>query len=511
MVIKGYAHAVRLSRYLPFAVSELLRTDLSLLTQPTDYDSSWAAYLVEENGSPSYPDVLPTLLERQHPDGGWGSRVSHSHDRLLTTLAVVLLLARFGNRRRDKERQAVGEHYIWRVARELDHDGQATVGFELLLPALLERGKRMGSNLPYAHLRRYETARAKKLNLLPSERIFQSTTTALFSLEAFVDDIDLNDATSLLQQDGSMASSPSATAALLGQAADWRVRFPRSTGYLEDLLGRYDGGLPAMAPCGIFARAWVLHYLQHGRLLSGYESLLRPHYRYLREHLAAGGVGFSPHVFPDADDTAVTLFVLHNAGYDVDGSCLLQYERDDHFAVYPGELDPSISANLHILEALETLPAVVRQRTREKVIGYVLGARQPGGYWEDKWHASVYYPTSQAVMALLPHAPGRMEVTLDWLLSTQHTDGSWGQYGPTVEETALSLLALLSYYRANRCVAQERLRLAARYLIANEMPFKDDYPELWIAKALYAPTFVIRSIVLAALGLYLDTFGDKGL
>ena len=73
------------------------------------------------------------------------------------------------------------------------------------------------------------------------------------------------------------------------------------------------------------------------------------------------------------------------------------------------------------------------------------------------------------------------------------------------------MLALLSYYRANRCVAQERLRLAARYLIANEMPFKDDYPELWIAKALYAPTFVIRSIVLGALGLYLDTFGDKGL
>ena len=196
MVNQGYVKGGLLSRYLPFAVSELLRTDLSLLTQPTDYDSSWAAYLVEKNGSPSYPDVLPTLLERQHPDGGWGSRVSHSHDRLLTTLAVVLLLARFGNRRRDKERQAAGEQYIWRVARDLDHDGQATVGFELLLPVLLERGKRMGSSLPYAHLRRYEIARAKKLNLLPSERIIQSTTTALFSLEAFVHDIDPNDATS---------------------------------------------------------------------------------------------------------------------------------------------------------------------------------------------------------------------------------------------------------------------------------------------------------------------------
>src|SRR5918994_7225418 len=129
MVSKGYGEGVLLSRYLPFAVSELLRTDLSLLTQPTDYDSSWAAYLVEKNGSPSYPDVLPTLLERQHPDGGWGSRVSHSHDHLLTTLAVVLLLARFGNRRRDKERQAVGENFIWGVKSELDNAVQATVGF----------------------------------------------------------------------------------------------------------------------------------------------------------------------------------------------------------------------------------------------------------------------------------------------------------------------------------------------------------------------------------------------
>jgi halimadienyl-diphosphate synthase len=511
MITEGYSHGVRLSRYLPFAVSELLRADLSLLTQPTDYDTCWAAQLVEEDGSLAYPDLLPSLMDRQHPDGGWGSRVSHGHDRLLTTLAVVLLLARFGNRRRDKEQQAAGERYIWREASELDYDGQATVGFELIIPTLLERSKRIGLNLPYAHLRHYETARAKKLSLLPRERIFQSRTTALFSLEAFADNIDLNGATRLLQQDGSMANSPSATAALLGQVGDWRVRFPRSTAYLEDLLGRYNGGLPAMAPCGIFTRAWVLHYLQYGHLLSGRESLSRPHYQYLREHMGAGGVGFSPQVFPDADDTAVTLLALHTAGYEVDGSCLLQYERDEHFAVYPRELDPSISANLHILEALETLPSAARQRTREKVIGYVLDARQPGGYWKDKWHASAYYPTSQAVMALLPYVPDRMEVTLDWLLSTRHADGSWGQYGPSTEETALVLLALLSYYRANRSLAQEPLHLAARYLLANEMPFKDDYPELWIAKVLYAPTLVIRSIVLAALGLYLDTFGDEGL
>jgi halimadienyl-diphosphate synthase len=101
-----------------------------------------------------------------------------------------------------------------------------------------------------------------------------------------------------------------------------------------------------------------------------------------------------------------------------------------------------------------------------------------------------------------------MEDTLRWLLSTQQADGSWGQYASTVEETALVLLALLLCYRAGRSLPQGTMRRAARYLLANETPFSDRYPELWIAKTLFAPTFVIQSIVLAALRLYQDTFED---
>ncbi len=226
--------------------------------------------LTEKDGSLAYPDLLRGLIDRQQPDGGWGNRVDHGHDRLLTTLAVVLLLARIGHRRHDKELRAAGERVIWKEARELDHDGQATVvsSSYYLTPRAGQSG---GPNLPYAHLRHYEVARATKLSLLPKNHIFESRTTALFSLEAFTDNFDLNGAARLLQPDGSMANSPSATAALLGQVGDWRVRFPRSTAYLEDLLWNYESGLPAMAPCGIFTRAWVLHYLQYGGLLSGQE------------------------------------------------------------------------------------------------------------------------------------------------------------------------------------------------------------------------------------------------
>ena len=500
---------MRFAAHLNVAVDELLKEDLSQFAQATDYDTCWAARLTNEDGSLAYPHLLQALRDRQRPDGSWGSRTAYVHDRVLSTLAI-LLLSRFENRRHNRDQWAAGEQYIWQQAQELEHDIHPTVGFEMILPALLEEGKELGLDLPYAQLRHYEARRAEKLSVLPARQLFETRTTALFSLEAFPGRVDVDSASSLLLEDGSMAGSPSATAWFLGQVPDWRTRFPQSTMYLENLLRRNASGLPAMAPCGIFARTWVLYYLHQGGLLNDRKDLLRSHYQYLREHWHPKGVGFSPYMFPDSDDTSMTLLALYRAGYDVDGTSLLAYERDEHFAVFEYELQPSISANLHILEALETLPRHDRQRVRDKIIDYIFCERRSGGYWDDKWHGSVYYPTSQALMALLPHAPDRMDDSLNWLLSTQHADGSWGQYAPTVEETALALLPLLLYRRAGWPIPKQPLRLAARYLLSQEGLSEGDYVELWTAKVLFAPSCIIRSIVLAALGLYLDTFKDLG-
>jgi halimadienyl-diphosphate synthase len=501
---------VGLAAYLDFAVDELLTTDLSQFAQATDYDTCWAARLTNADGSLAYPHLLQTLTERQHPDGSWGSRIPYSHDRVLSTLAVVLLLSLFGSRKRDHEQRSAGVRYIWRQASELKHDVHPTVGFEMILPALLAEGRELGLDLPYAELRHYEAERARKLSVLPDQRLFKTRTTALHSLEAFPGRVNVDDASTLLLEDGSMAGSPSATAWFLGQVPDWRARYPQCTAYLENLLRRNPSGLPAMAPCGIFARTWVLYYLYWGGLLTGRKELLRSHYEYLLDHWHSDGVGFSPSMFPDSDDTSMALLALHRAGYAVDGTPLLAFERDKHFAVFNHELQPSISANLHILEALETLPEHDRWRVREKIIDYAFAERRPGGYWTDKWHSSVYYPTSQALMALLPHAPNRMDDSLNWVLSTQRTDGSWGQYASTVEETALVLLPLLLYHRAGWSLPKQPLRLAARYLLSNQSPFEQNYTELWTAKVLYAPSSIIRSVTLAALGLYQATFKDLG-
>ena len=508
--VVGVGSSMRLSAYLDYSVGDILGMDAPRPIQPTDYDTCWAARLTNPDGTLAYPDLLVSLLERQHPDGSWGGKIPYVHDRLLTTLAIVLLLVRFGRRQRDRAQRLAGERYIRQHARKLRYETHRTVGFEMILPTLLSEAGRLGVNLPYTQLRHYQRERTKKLNILPAQRLFEVRTSALFSLEAFAGEIDVEGATRLLLKDGSMATSPSATAFLLSQVPDWRSRFPKSVDYLEELLLRYDAGLPPIAPYDIFVRAWSMYYLYHGNLLAGHDELVRTNCEYLLSHWGSEGIGWSSTGLPESDDTAMTLLALGRAGYDLDGTSLLDYERERHFAVMEHERDPSVSANLHVLEALDAVPARSRARVRDKILEYVLRARRYGAFWTDKWHLSPYYPTSRALMILPSYLAEDMDVTVKWLLDTQHGSGAWGHYVPTAEETALTLLALLKYHREVRSLPHEPLHRAARYLIVEEAPFQERYPELWFSKALYAPTVVVRSTILAALGLYRDTFDENG-
>ena len=507
---------MNLASYLEFVVGQLLRLEFRQPILPTLYESSWMVRLTNFGGETLYPEILEGLAASQYPDGSWGSKTPYYHDRVLTTLAMVLILARFGHRGGDHDRRRAGERYLWQSIPHLRRDPHRTVGFELILPTLLAEGERLGLNLPYTLLSGYSVEREKKLALLPADAPFGAQSSALFSLEAFprrVEQVEPDRIRPLLLEDGSVATSPSATAFMLasgpGQAAD----FPESRAYLHTLLESHDGRLPTVAPCDIFTRAWMLNYLYHGRQLeslkeSAARALKSIHY-YLLASWRSHGVGWASNGPVESDDTAMVLLALHRAGYEVDGSCLLAYERAEHFAVLEYERDPSVSVNLHILEALQTLPLQDRERVSQKILSFLLKHRRAGSYWRDKWHASAYYPTSRALLTLSAHlSQEQLEPTVRWMLATQNGDGSWGEYGPTAEETALVLLSLLHYHRHVHALPKEPLRLAASYLMSVERPFIYDYPELWISKTLYAPAVVIKSAVAAALGLYQDTFEE---
>lgn len=491
------------------AVEALIARGLSRPLQATDYDTSWALRLTGADGLPEYPHLTQKLLARQREDGSWGSQVPHAHDRLLTTLAVVISLHGLEDPGAQKARTA-GERYLREHKDGFDPESDRTIGFELIFPALLEEGARLGLDLPFGAFDHLERERSAKLALLPQDDIFRIHTTALFSLEAFSPNLDVGDAEGLLLENGSMANSPSATAYLMGQIPNWRKRQPRSAAYLDGLLAGPESGLPAAHQVDVFVRAWTLYYMQHGGLFEENKDALQPYLDLLEEIVWPKGVGFAATSgFVDSDDTAMALLVLHRAGYEVDGSLLLGFEEDRWFSVHHHESNPSVSANLHILEALPVIPEKHQDRVREKILSHLFEVRQGGAYWRDKWHASVYYPTTRALTVLSEHAPDKIDPTVEWLLANRRTDGSWGEHMPTTEETSLVLLSMLQCHRTARPMPEEPMRRAAAYLLENEGAPGSRYPELWIGKSLYAPVFAIEAVRLAALALYADTVGGE--
>jgi halimadienyl-diphosphate synthase len=234
----------------------------------------------------------------------------------------------------------------------------------------------------------------------------------------------------------------------------------------------------------------------------------------LLDEISPQGVGFDPSFrIPDGDTTSACCRVLLEAGYDVDPAILARFEnKDQHiFRTYHYERNPSISTNIHALDALDLMDHYPNQReVKEQIILMLLEKRRYNMYWVDKWHASPYYATAHALIALgrqgdyLAHA---CRHTVDWIQHTQREDGSWGFFQQsTVEETAYALTALLHYYR-REAIDPEPIHRGAAYLACAHKGIDATYPPLWIVKCLYAPYDIIRSAVLATLILYQDTFG----
>ena len=122
------------------------------------------------------------------------------------------------------------------------------------------------------------------------------------------------------------------------------------------MLQQGDGGVSDLDPMGLFELTWSLHPLQ----LSG---LISPGHELLQDHLAKlwrfwrpekGMVYHEYFQEPDLDDTAVAFSLLKWGGYTVDSNVFNYFSGDNHFYCYHGESDPSLSANIRTLIALQT-------------------------------------------------------------------------------------------------------------------------------------------------------------
>ena len=468
----------------------------------TAYDTAWTARLGEIDWNLS-THSLAWLAENQLPDGSWGARAPfYHHDRVLCTLAAMIALSYQGRRGHDKVQIENGKLALERIVGgateglQADPNG-ATVGFEMIAPTLAAEAERVGLIKTQGNriLGRLSRQRSKKLAYLQNSMINRHVTMAFSAEMAGTDGKHMLDIENLQESNGSVGVSPSATAYF---ATYIKRGDPASLNYLRSVM-KADGGMPNVAPFDVFEIAWTLWNLSFIPDLKK-NGKLQPHIDFLsKAWQPKRGVGFAEgYSVKDSDDTSLVYDTLLRFGCEKDLASVLIYEEKDHFRCFNLEVNPSISANIHVLSALGEAGLDQRNSSVQKVLRFLQKARGQNAFWVDKWHSSPYYATTHAVIACAKLASEQVEEAVKWLLQSQNKDGSWGTYMSTAEETAYALQALWFWNQHVGKVPKNALKNGARWLKEN---MDRPYPPLWIGKCLYNPSLVIRSAIISALAL----------
>jgi halimadienyl-diphosphate synthase len=468
----------------------------------TAYDTAWGARLGEIDWNIS-SHALTWLVENQLPDGSWGAPAPmYYHDRVLCTLAAMIALSYRGRRGHDKVQIENGRLALERIVGgatlglQADPNG-ATVGFEMIAPTLAAEAEKLGiiKNQGNRILGRLSKQRAKKLSYLQGKMISRHVTMAFSAEMAGIDGQHMLDIENLKESNGSVGVSPSATAYF---ATYIKKGDTASLNYLRSIL-KPDGGLPNVAPFDVFEIAWTLWNLSLIPDL-GHAAKLKPHLEFLSNAWTPKrGVGFAAeYSVKDSDDTGLVYETLLRYGIEKDLASVLTYEEKDHFRCFDLEVNPSISANIHVLGALAQAGLNTRNSSMQKIITFLRKARDHHPFWVDKWHSSPYYATGHAIIACAGIANELVGESIEWILKTQNKDGSWGTYISTAEETAYAIQALWVWNEKVARVPKAALRNGARWLKDH---MDRTYPPLWIGKCLYSPNLVIRSAVVSALAL----------
>jgi halimadienyl-diphosphate synthase len=462
----------------------------------TAYDTAWTARLSLLYPNQGFEQAVEWLRKNQHFDGSWGSPVFHYHDRIVSTLAAIIALRSLGED--DEDRVKAGSRFIWQNFNRLHYDAHDTIGFPVVIIALINQAQGLGLDIP-PYLYKDAEKIEKKLNMLSHDADKWRYTTLHYSMEAILQylpeglHLDFGDAL------GCVGCSPASTVSTL---LDSRTYAQRSLEYLRDLMeSQDDKGIPTVDRIDIFEAAWTLNNLRHLDWISPQHPDVRPILEFLWEEWSdTKGVGHSRYFnVADLDDTAAAFSVLRWGGYPASANAFARFETETHFKCYDGELDMSMSAQVRALSALQFAKDHPKYEAWSEKLEKILRiADLHGSLWFDKWHASPYYLAASGIWLLHGVADDLVQSPLNWLMKTQNADGGWGFFqSSTIEETSYALQALL-YWDKQVGKLDKSVILAGGKFLESALK-KQELVPMWIGKALYTPFRVVRSSILVTL------------
>jgi len=467
------------------------------------YSTAWAALVpdLHDPGAPAWPHALAYLHATQLADGGWGDPcIYYAHERTISTLVAILALHTWkfsGYERRIQRALKV----IHRYAEDMPKEAHEPIGFELLLPRLIDELLPLfPTELPLEHWASVETASQEKLarirHLCPDPT---APNTWWVSMEMLPEKQLAEFDDQLLDPYGSIATSTAATAAYLRARRRAGHNSLRASHYLDSLLKRGNGGVPFCWPAEVFDRLWSLDSFRR----AGFDPETPFLARLIKQtrsswNLKGSGISYSDD-FPisDSDHTLVGFTVLNWAGWTPSDESLLAFWDHDHFLTYLDERNASISVNVHGLTALRSQPSFPHRELAIRLTEWLAAQMKPNSVFIDKWHLSPFYPVSRAIPAFVGWNDSLALHCITFLIEHQRPDGGWGWFShSTQEETALCVLALVH--------AQRHGMLEQDTLLTRAGAFLDSYinqqatERLWIGKTLYRPGGIVKAMVHAA-------------
>lgn len=233
------------------------------------YDTAWVSMVAKNiDGREQwlFPECFRFILEHQLESGGWQSYAAQV-DSILNSLAALLAFKKHAEAPNMSPNPLPTDldNRIERAVEFLKHElnnwnvqGTTHVGFEILVPSLLELLEQKGVHFEFAGRSGLMDINKKKLSRLdPAILYTKFKCTAIHSLEAFIGKIDFNKVKHH-KTFGSMMASPSSTAAYLINATEWDVE---SEEYLRQVVtaadGKGSGGVPSAFPSTYFEYTWV--------------------------------------------------------------------------------------------------------------------------------------------------------------------------------------------------------------------------------------------------------------
>src|SRR6185503_9370912 len=131
------------------------------------YSTAWVAMVpsLSDPHRPAWPDALDYIRDHQLADGGWGDPlVYYPYERTISTLAAIAALHAWRPSDADDAQIAKGLAALYGYAEDSSRVGHEPIGFELVLPRLIEELRAdFGDRLPISQWSSTEAATKAKL------------------------------------------------------------------------------------------------------------------------------------------------------------------------------------------------------------------------------------------------------------------------------------------------------------------------------------------------------------